>query len=129
MRRGFSITELLTSVVCLGALAAAIFGGPFFINNREKMARWRGIALQLDRNAIDAQRSAAAQGTVAAGTTVTNPSNTGIPFSVTVTTATSNLGNNLFSVTATATFTIQLYDGASQLQTVNLSTEVYQGVG
>lgn len=123
------MVELLTAVVCLSVFAAALFGGPFFVNNREKAARWRGIALGLVRNAIESQRSTAAQGTCTAGTVVTNPTNTGIPFSVTVTTTTTDLGNNLLSVTSTATWTTQLSSGSSQVQTMTVTTEVYQGCG
>jgi type II secretory pathway pseudopilin PulG len=128
-QRGTTIVELLTAVVCLGVLATAIFSGPFFANNRTKQARWRTAAMVLVQNALDAQRSAAVQGTCAAGTSTTNPAGSGIPFTVTLTTTTTDLTNGLFSVSSTATWTTQLPNGTAQTQTVTASTEVCQNYG
>src|SRR5438105_1899415 len=101
-RQAFSLLELLLSVVCLAASSAGVLSALKYGNDKTVCARQRELAMLTACTQMDGAKSDAFNTLLAAGTTITTPTVTGIPGTVTVTKTITQQGvTALYNVTLT----------------------------
>lgn len=117
---------MLVAAICLGGASVGVLSALRFANDRDAVAKYRTIALQLVRSNIEAAVGQAQMGSLSAGTTTQTTSTSGIPYSVTITTTTTAVaGTDRLTVLAKAQWT-QNATGGTSTQTVQLNTIVRQ---
>lgn len=121
--RGFTLVELLLAVVCLASASAGVLSAVRYANDKTVGARQRELALLTACSQLDGAKSDAFNNVLAAGTTVTTPSVSGIAGTVTVTKTITQQG-----ITPLHNVTVQVqWSFASQTQTVTLETVLWKG--
>ena len=119
---GTTLVELLICVIFLGLCAAAMLNAVGAASRQASVAEEKLLALATAKNQIAQQQAAARDGTLAVGTSTTNPTDTGIRFPVTVTTTVSAVGGytDLYQVLTRVSWVSDIgaeHSGAVQLQT------------
>jgi type II secretory pathway pseudopilin PulG len=122
-RHGFNLLELLLAVVCLAASSAGVLSALKYGNDKTVGARQRELALMTACTQMDGAKSGAFNNTLVVGTTITNPSVTGIAGTVTVTKTITQQGlTDLYNVSVTVQWTYE-----SVAQTTTLETVLWEG--
>lgn len=106
VRGGFALLELLTATICLAGASIGILAALRFSNDRAVTAKYRLIAMQYAATQIESAKGRGFEGTLTAGTTNQNLSNTGVVGSLSVVTTTTAVAGapDLFTVHVVASW-------------------------
>lgn len=123
LRRGFTLLELLVSVVCLTASSAGVLAALQYAGDKTTYSKERALALQVALSQADSAKSDAFNGLLSAGSSVTVVATPGVPGGVTITKTVTEQGTTaLYATTIQAQWN---YKGATQ--TLTLDTILWLG--